>query len=826
MPEGPVAQVGLVLIAHVAALAEGVRTLAAQMAPEVDIRAVGGTDDGGVGTSFDAMLAAVTSVLADVAPDEGAGEGARGGAGVAVLYDLGSAQLTAELVLETLDPGQSDRVLLVDAPLVEGAVAAATTAAGGAGLAEVAAAARAAYVPTPAAGEAETPETPEAAEAEKRVEAEVRARTTLRNPAGLHARPAAALAHLVREYDARVTVGRPGDPGVAAAGVLGVVAQGLRVGTEIEVAASGSDSRAAVDAVLALADAGFGELDEETPAVASPVPPEQPAAAEPAATPRPEPGTLRGVGASAGLVVAPVRHLRRTEPRLPSTGGPHDPAAERRRLVAAVDQVNAELGNRAAGGGSGADIAGAHQAMLADPALLAGAEARLDQVTPAEVAWWGSVLEARDLLAGGAALVAERAVDVEDLGRAVLGALGVDVRPSVRPEDVARAVVVAEEVFPSDVAALGEAGVAGLAVARGGRTSHAAILARGLELPMVVRLGPAVLDVPDGTPVVLDARTGQVRVDPPEAELTAARRAARDLATGRERARAAAAGPVVRPDGTPVTVSANVGGRAEARAALAAGADAVGLLRTELLYVDRPRLPGEDEQAAELGAVLAELGDRRAVVRTLDVGGDKLLPALDLDPWRHGPLGVRGVRYAFGHPDLLRTQLRAVLRAAYGRGEVWLMAPMVTVAAEARRFRLLVEEVAGELAAAGTAFARPAKVGVMVEVPAAALVADEICAEVDFVSVGSNDLTQYVMAADRTNDAVGDLYQPGHEAVWRLLATLVDAARSAGRHVAVCGELAGEPDAAVRLVRMGVDELSMAPSGIPDVKAALRSRLG
>ncbi|MFD2083327.1 phosphocarrier protein FPr [Actinopolymorpha cephalotaxi] len=811
----PNARVGVVLVAHVAALAEGVRTLAAQMAPEVDIRAVGGTDDGGVGTSFDAILEAVQGVRSD--------------AGVVVLYDLGSAQLTAELVLETLDPEQADRVLLVDAPLVEGAVAAATTAAGGAGLAAVAAAARAAYVPSAETGGAEPPEPSEPSEpGEKRGEGEVRARTTLRNPAGLHARPAAALARLVREYDARVTVGRPGEPGVDAAGVLGVVARGLRVGDELEVAAAGEGARAAVDAVLALADAGFGELDEKTP---PPVPPEPSAPAE-AAVPEaseppepPEPGTLRGVGASAGLVVAPARHLRRTEPRLPPAGGAHEPDAERRRLAAAVDRVNAELGGRAAGGGSGADIAGAHQAMLADPALLAGAQARLDEATPAEVAWWRSVLEARDLLAGGTDLVAERGVDVEDLGRAVLGALGVDVRPSVRPEDVARAVVVAEEVFPSDVAALGEAGVAGLAVARGGRTSHAAILARGLDLPMVVRLGPEVLDVPDGTPVILDARTGDLRVDPPEPELTAARQTARDLAADRERARAEAAGPVVRADGTPVTVSANVGGPVEARAAVAAGADAVGLLRTELLYVDRPRLPGEDEQAAELGAVLAELGGRRAVVRTLDVGGDKLLPALDLDPWRHGPLGVRGLRYALAHPDLLRTQLRAALRAAYGHGEVWLMAPMVTVAAEARRFRVLVEEVAGELAAAGTAFARPAKVGVMVEVPAAALVADEICAEVDFVSVGSNDLTQYVMAADRTNDAVGDLYQPGHEAIWRLLGTLVDAARAAGRHVAVCGELAGEPGAAVRLVRMGVDELSMTPNGIPAVKAALRSRL-
>ncbi|MET9023522.1 phosphoenolpyruvate--protein phosphotransferase [Actinopolymorpha sp. NPDC004070] len=813
MPEGPVAQVGIVLVAHVAALAEGVRTLAAQMAPEVDIRAVGGTGDGGVGTSFDAILDAIQEAVT------AAGEGSQdssGDSGVVVLYDLGSAQLTAELVLETLDPDHTARVLLVDAPLVEGAVAAATTAAGGAGLAEVAAAAREAYTPAAEAGAAETSEP-----AENRAEGAVRARTTLRNSAGLHARPAAALARLVREYDARVTVGRPGEPGADATGVLAVVARGLRVGAEIEVVAAGADARAALDAVIALADEGFGELDETAP-----VPVEQPDQPAPAGSPEPpEPGTLRGIGASTGLVVATVRHLRRTEPRLPSTGGAHDPAAERRRLAAAVDRVNTELAGRAAGGGSGADIAGAHQAMLADPALLAGAEAKLDAATPAEVAWWRSVLEARDLLAGGADPVAERAVDVEDLGRAVLGALGVDVRPSVRPEDVAHAVVVAEEVFPSDVAALGEAEVAGVAVARGGRTSHAAILARGLDLPMVVRLGPDVLDVADGTPVILDARNGELRVDPPEPELASARQSARDLAAERERARTEAAGTVVRADGTPVTVSANVGGPAEARAAVAAGADAVGLLRTELLYVDRPRLPGEDEQAAELGAVLAELGGRRAVVRTLDVGGDKLLPALDLDPWRHGPLGERGLRYAFAHPDLLRTQLRAVLRAAYGHGEVWLMAPMVTTAAEARRFRLLVEEAAGELAAEGTAFARPAMVGVMVEVPAAALVADRICAEVDFVSVGSNDLTQYVMAADRTNDAVGDLYQPGHEAMWRLLGTLVEASRAAGRHVAVCGELAGEPDAAVRLVGMGVDELSMTPNAIPGVKAALRSRL-
>jgi multiphosphoryl transfer protein len=249
----------------------------------------------------------------------------------------------------------------------------------------------------------------------------------------------------------------------------------------------------------------------------------------------------------------------------------------------------------------------------------------------------------------------------------------------------------------------------------------------------------------------------------------------------------------------------------------------VGLLRTELLYVDRPELPGEEEQVAELAEIFAALGDRPVVVRTLDAGGDKLLPALHLDPWRHGPLGERGLRHGLRHPTVLRTQLRAIARAATDcRGEVSVMAPMVTVAAEARAFRDLVGSVVRELAECDVPHRPPARVGVMIEVPAAALTAEEIGSEVDFVSVGSNDLAQYVMAADRTNDAVGELYQPDHPALWRLYETLVTGARRAGCEVAVCGELAASPDAAVRLVDLGVDELSMAPTAIPDVKAALR----
>ncbi|WP_020574892.1 phosphoenolpyruvate--protein phosphotransferase [Actinopolymorpha alba] len=781
--------VGLVLVSHVAELADGVRALAAQMAPDVAIVAAGGADDGEIGTSFEKVLAGVLAI------DDGAG--------VAVLYDLGSAQMTAELVLETLDPEQAQRIRIADAPLVEGALAAATTAAGGADLTAVVAAAEGALASVPAP-----------VPAEPSGGGRVTVTAVLLNPAGLHARPAARLAQLVNGFDARVMVGRPGHPGVSAESVLGVVAQGIRVHGEVEITATGPEARPAIDAVLELVQKGFDELDQ--PPEEAWVPP-----AELASTTS-EPGVLRGFAAAPGIAVGRVRRLRRTEPALPDRSGV-EPAVERRRLDTALGQVSRELGAQAAVGGPGAAIAGAHQAMLDDPDLRRRAEARIDAGSAAEAAWWQSVQEARELLAGGEGYVAERGIDVEDVGRAVLGALGVDVRAAVRPEDLPDAVVVAEELLPSDVTALFEAGVRGVALARGGRTAHAAIIARGLELPLVVRLGRSVLDVDEGTHVILDADAGVLQIDPPGSVRFAAKRHAQQLAAERERARAAAADTVIITDSRQVLIAANVGSLAEARRAVSVGADGVGLLRTELLYVDRPKLPGEEEQVAELSAILDVLGERPVTIRTLDVGGDKLLPGLRLDPWRNGPLGERGLRYALAHPEVLRTQLRAILRAAHGRpGEVWVMAPMVTVAAEAREFRTAVEAAAAELERESVPYARPDRIGVMVEVPAAALAADEICAAVDFVSVGSNDLAQYVMAAERTNDSVAHLYQPDHPALWRVFELLMRAAREAGCEVAVCGEIAGDPSAAVRLVELGAAELSMTPASIPAVKAALR----
>jgi phosphocarrier protein FPr len=273
-------------------------------------------------------------------------------------------------------------------------------------------------------------------------------------------------------------------------------------------------------------------------------------------------------------------------------------------------------------------------------------------------------------------------------------------------------------------------------------------------------------------------------------------------------------------DGRSLTIAANVGSVAEAVAARDSGADAIGLLRTELLYVNRADLPSEDEQVEQLAGILRVFAGREVTIRTLDVGGDKHIPALALDPITHGFLGLRGLRYSLAHPETLRTQLRAIMRAAAGwTGTLSVMAPMVTTMDEVAAFRAAIEAAIVDLGRAP--HRRPDHVGIMVETPAAAIAFDTLAAHVEFASVGTNDLVQYMMAAERTNATVANLYQPDHPAIWRALEALARAA--AGKKLAICGEMAAQPDHARRFIELGFDELSMAPSSVPSVKAALRS---
>ena len=798
--------VGLVLVSHVAAIAQGVRELVAQMAPGVTVADAGGTDGGGMGTSFDLVLAAL--------------EQAQGGDGIVALYDLGSALLTTQTAIELLDPELQARVLVVDAPLVEGALAAAVAAQGGASLPEVADAARSVYAAAASAaapaGDPARPEGP-AHPGAGHPDA-VRATVRLRNTSGLHARPAAQLVRAIAGLDADVRVGPAGAAGVDARSLIAVVALGLRGGALVELSATGFDADDAIRAACALVDTGFGETSD----------PDEVAADAP---PRVAEGVLQGIAVSPGLATGPLVALRQAEPDVPRRRADlgSDAGTELTRLTGAVATARRSAAALPAG------LAEAHLALLDDPLLLSGATAEVEGGLTADSAWWSAVANARATLAASPDDVARaRAADVLDIGLQVLAAL--DPARGVRRlqldgldgldglAGLAGAVVAASDLLPSQVSDLAAAGVAGLATAAGARTAHASVVARGFGLPMVAGLGAGVLTAPAGGTVVLDGTAGTLEPDPALPRVRAAQARAAADATELARAVALAQPPVVLADGRRILVEANVGSVAEARAAVAAGADGVGLLRTELLFLGRPDMPGEEEQADLVHAVLEELGERRVVVRTLDVGGDKDLPALHLDPRRNGFLGERGLRHGLAHPEILRTQLRAVLRAAGRRpvGEVDVMAPMVTFADEARAFREIVGSVVAELECEGIEHRAPTRVGVMVEVPAAALAVDEIGREVDFVSVGSNDLLQCLAAAERTVPEVAHLYRPDGTALWRLLEMVVVQARSVGCDVAVCGEIAGDRELAPRLVHLGIAELSVVPGSVPAVKAALR----
>ena len=376
--------------------------------------------------------------------------------------------------------------------------------------------------------------------------------------------------------------------------------------------------------------------------------------------------------------------------------------------------------------------------------------------------------------------------------------------------------MIADELTPADAARLDPALVLGIATARGSSTSHAAILARALGLPAVVGLGDGVLGIEDGTTLLLDADAGSLTVEPPAPQLARARIQARRAARRRAEAGRSAGEPAVTRDGERIAVFANLGGAGEATRAVELGAEGVGLLRTEFLFLDRDQLPGEKEQTEILTQIAAALDGRPLIVRTLDAGADKPMAALPMPREDNPFLGVRGIRLALQRPEVLATQLRAILQAA-AQYPVKAMLPMVTTLDEVLEVRRVLEQ-----ARAQTGVDAELELGIMIEVPAAALAAARLAAHVDFFSVGTNDLTQYTMAAERGDARLAPLLAGPQPAVLRLVGLAVEGARRHGRPLGVCGELAGDPTAAVLLAGLGVTELSMTPALIPEVKATLR----
>lgn len=536
--------------------------------------------------------------------------------------------------------------------------------------------------------------------------------------------------------------------------------------------------------------------------------------------------TIHGIAASSGIAIAKAYRLE--TPHLAAEKRTvADVEAEIARLEAAVAKAKEELEAIKQHaleklGEDKAAIFAAHLLVLDDPELLNPIKEKIktEQVN-AEYAlhetasFFISMFEGMDN-----EYMKERAADIRDVTKRVLAhLLGVTIsNPSLISEEV---VIIAEDLTPSDTAQLNRQYVKGFATDIGGRTSHSAIMARSLEIPAVVGTKAITAEVQNGDIVIVDGLDGQVVVNPsPELLARYEEKRARYEEQKAEWAKLVDQ-PTVTADGVHVELAANIGTPDDVKGALANGAEGIGLYRTEFLYMGRSELPTEDEQFAAYKTVLEQMGGKPVVVRTLDIGGDKELPYLQLPKEMNPFLGFRAIRLCLEMQDMFRTQLRALLRASV-HGNLKIMFPMIATLDEFRQAKAILLEEKEALLRQGVPVADGIEVGMMVEIPAAAVMADQFAREVDFFSIGTNDLIQYTMAADRMNERVSYLYQPYNPAILRLISYVIDAAHREGKWVGMCGEMAGDPIAIPILLALGLDEFSMSATSILPARAQLK----
>jgi multiphosphoryl transfer protein len=620
---------------------------------------------------------------------------------------------------------------------------------------------------------------------------------------GLHARPAALVAREASDFAAEIALEHDGRRANARSPVA-VMALGVRFGDEIEFVASGEDAAAALEALAARVAEG-----ESEPVVAVTA-----AVVEPPATAPSSPLTaLGGVPAAPGLAIGAAVRLIEPEVAVIELAGAQE--AEQAALAGALRAVKAAMNGRlATETAQRREIVEAHLAFIGDPELRQTAGGAIESGRSAGAAWAFAISGFVDQLrAGGDARMMERAADLNDLKRQVLLQLSGGAAPARHLPD--NAIILADDLLPSQLMELDPARVAGLAVAKGGPTSHVAILAAAMNIPAVVALGPRLMAIEDGALVILDGDQGRLQVAPKPSEIAAAQTSLAERRTRRAKAQAGAAEPCRTADGVRIEVFANLGAVAEAKDAVDNGAEGCGLLRTEFLFMERDAAPDEDEQFTAYQAIAAALDGRPLVIRTLDIGADKPAPYLALPPEENPALGVRGVRVSLAYPQLLRTQLSAILRVR-PLSQVKVMLPMVAALAEIRAVRAIFTELAASIGVSAP------PLGVMVETPAAAIIADLIAAEADFLSIGTNDLAQYALAMDRTSPQLAAQVDGMHPAVLRLVQQAAAGGARHGRTVSVCGGLASEIAAAPILIGLGVTELSASPARVPELKAAIR----
>ncbi len=644
----------------------------------------------------------------------------------------------------------------------------------------------------------------------------------IHNETGLHARPAKALSKLAKKYSSKISIKYDGKEGNAKS-MISILKLGVKQSAEIQLVVDGDDE---ADAAQKLAEAIRSGLGETLPATAQATNGHEGGASTsvPEAVksePVPQEATaenmLRGLPASTGVGIAPIFHLKAEEVKLLDRflGIDQELATLDDAIASAIKEVNAlqqkmvEAGKEEEG-----EIFAAHQEIIEDPALREGVESDIRGGQNSSRSWWGRIEEeAAKLAALDDELLAARSADVRDVGQRVLRLLTGQAAVAERP--TTPYILAAVDLTPSDTASLDPELVLGLATSEGGPTAHSAIIARSLGLPAVVGLGEPLEKVADGTTVVVDGETGTVLVDPTPEQLSAAEAKQKRNRAAEELALQKAHLPAQLAEGKVIEIAANAGSIADAEAAYEAGADGIGLLRTEFLFLGRETAPTIDDQQAIYSGILGAMKDRPVIFRTLDIGGDKPVPYIEVAPEENPFLGERGIRLQLNRPELLRDQFRALYKSA-GNSKVRIMLPMVGRVAEFKAARQIADEIRAEVG--GPAI----ELGMMIEVPSAAVMADQFAPYIDFFSIGTNDLTQYTLAVDRQHPTLTAHADGLDPAVLRLIKMTVDGAKTHGRWVGICGELGSDVKAVPILLGLGLDELSVNLKAIARVKAQVR----
>lgn len=645
---------------------------------------------------------------------------------------------------------------------------------------------------------------------------------------GIHARPAALIANFAKTQSQEIVVSAHGRSANARSAVS-LMGLGVKHGDEVSLTARGDGAAAALDQlkqqILGIKEAAHAGAASGAHAASA----KNAAAAQGRSAARADQvqglsgstaaagsNRLRGVIASRGLGVGRAVTLKAAEIAVVENGkgiGHESSEFERAR-----DEVRARLNQLAQHSqGAAKEVITAHLEFIDDWELVASARRAISRGKSAAFGWRRAVRDSADTLrALGDPRMSERVDDLIDLESQVLLALSGEA-PVAIPQLPDRSILVAEDLKPSQLVSLDATKLAGICLAAGGPTSHVAILAAAMGVPALVALGEAVLRIEDGAWLVLDAEQGNLTISPDQVALAAAEQTLTQRKQRQQSERAAAHVDCRTADGERIEVFANLGSIAEAQVAVTHGAEGCGLLRTEFLFLERDAPPSEDEQLQQYQSIARALEHRPLVIRTLDIGGDKPIPYLPLPAEANPALGLRGVRTSLWRPDLLRVQLRAILRVQ-PVAQCRVLLPMITDPAEIRAVRRMLDEVRRELA-----IASPVQVGAMIETPASAVIAGRIAREVDFLSIGTNDLTQYTLAMDRGHAELAHRIDGLHPAVLNLIAMTVDAANEHDKLVAVCGGLASEPAAVPILIGLGVRELSVVPTLVPQLKSLIRT---